>query len=147
VTIQASVQSIAPLSSAVVYHDGKVWKELTLSDDHRIASFQGTVPVKGSGWFTLYAEGPHTNALDINFPQAETNAIRVYAGAEKIRNRESAEYFMRWIDKLQIMADAWPFWRSQAEKDHVFAQFQKARKAYEGFAAEAGSGKLISSAE
>jgi hypothetical protein len=53
-----------------------------------------------------------------------------------IRNRASAEYFVRWIDKLQVMAEAWPGWRSQAEKDHVFAQFSEARKVYQRLARE-----------
>ena len=55
----------------------------------------------------------------------------------KIRNRASAEYFMRWIDTLRKMADEWPMWRSQKERDHVFAQFAEARKVYEKLAAEA----------
>jgi hypothetical protein len=69
--------------------------------------------------------------------QAATNAIRIYVGNQKIRNRESAEYFVRWIDKLQAQAEEWPFWRSQKEKDHVYAQFRQARSVYESFAREA----------
>ena len=38
-----------------------------------------------------------------------------------------AEYAIEWIDKLTAMAEAAPGWRSQWEKDHVFAQFQEAR--------------------
>ena len=51
-------------------------------------------------------------ALDGEYPQAATNVIRVYVGDQKIRNRESAEYFLSWIDKLRGMAEAWPWWRS-----------------------------------
>jgi len=145
VNIEASVQSITPISKAYIYYNSQVWKELSLSGDHKLAMFKGPAPVTGSGWFALYAEGPRSDLLDINYVQAGTNAIRVYSGNQKIRNRESAEYFMRWIDKLQKQADAWPFWRSQMEKDHVFAQFQKARKIYEGFAQEAGNVRLPSS--
>jgi hypothetical protein len=31
-------------------------------------------------------------------------------GNQTIRNRESAEYVVRWIDKLQAQAEEWPFW-------------------------------------
>ena len=54
------------------------------------------------------------------------------------RSVESAEYSIRWIDQLREMAEAWPGWRSPAERDHVFAQFDEARAIYERFAAEAG---------
>ena len=63
--------------------------------------------------------------------------IRVYVGDGKIRNRASAEYFFRWIDKLHIMAGAWPWRRSDWEKQHVFAQFEEARRVYERLASEA----------
>jgi hypothetical protein len=61
-------------------------------------------------------------------------------GNGKIRNRESAEYFIRWIDKLQDKAGKWPGWRSQSEKDHVFRQFDEARRIYECLAKEAIDG-------
>jgi hypothetical protein len=74
---------------------------------------------------------------DPSYPQAVSNAIRVYVGDGKIRNRESAEYFIAWIDKLGKMAEADTGWRSQAEKDRVFAQFEKAKQVYAERAREA----------
>ncbi|HWB96054.1 MAG TPA: CehA/McbA family metallohydrolase, partial [Bryobacteraceae bacterium] len=130
--IEGAVTSIAPLTKVAIYHAGKEWKTLPLQ-----GAFHEQVTVTESGWYTLYAEGPPSRWLDSTFPQAETNAIRVYVGDQKIRNRESAEYFVRWIDKLHAMADAWPWWRSEAEKKHVFGQFDEARKIYEKLAAEA----------
>jgi hypothetical protein len=55
-----------------------------------------------------------------------------------IRDHASAEYGMRWVDKLTEMALEWPGWRSQAEIDHVMDQFQEARWVYEGLAEAAG---------
>jgi hypothetical protein len=31
---------------------------------------------------------------------------------------------------LQELAEAWPDWRSEAEKDHVYGQFDAAREVY-----------------
>ena len=144
VKVRARVWSITPLTRAVIYHNGKPYRELSINKAAWTA--QGSEPcaevtfeaeVKQSGWFSLYAEGPNSELLDVTFPQAGTNAIRVYVGDGKIRNRASAEYFMRWIDTLRKMADEWPMWRSQKERDHVFAQFAEARKVYEKLAAEA----------
>jgi hypothetical protein len=47
---------------------------------------------------------------------------------------------MEWIDTLRELADEWPGWRSEAEKTHVYGQFDEARAVYEGFAREARQG-------
>ena len=52
----------------------------------------------------------------------------------------SADYALRWIDKLQLMADDWPGWRSERERIHVFTQFEEAREIYRRRRAEAGGG-------
>lgn len=53
-----------------------------------------------------------------------------------MRSRASAEYSIRWIDKLREMAEAWPGWRSEKEKAQVFAQFDEARRIYQSFLSE-----------
>lgn len=59
-----------------------------------------------------------------------TNCIRVYVGDKKIRDAESAEYFVRWIEKLRAMTENPDLWRDAAEKEHVFEQFQRAEDIY-----------------
>jgi hypothetical protein len=56
-----------------------------------------------------------------------------------VRSRAAAEYALQWIETLQKMAEAWPGWRSQKEKDHVFAQFEEARVVYRGLLSEASA--------
>jgi hypothetical protein len=129
ITLEGSVQSISPLNKIVIHHNGQVLKEVP-------ANFKESLRVSASGWYSLYAEGPAHSYLDVSFAQAATNAIRVYVGDQRIRNRESAEYFVRWVDKLKSMAEAWPWWRSEAEKKHVFSQFDEARAIYRRLASE-----------
>jgi hypothetical protein len=50
---------------------------------------------------------------------------------QPIRDRASAEYFVRWIDRLTEMAAAHPGWRSDKEKAHVLGQFAEARAIYQ----------------
>jgi Tol biopolymer transport system component len=138
VRIRARVWSVVPLSRVVVFHNGEPLKELAISPPELgkpVAELDGDIDIAGSGWYALYAEGPHARYFDVRFPQAGTNAIRVYAGEQKIRTRASAEYFVRWIDKLQTMANAWRWWRSPKERDHVLRQFQEARRVYQDLAA------------
>lgn len=132
VSVEGTIWSIAPLTKVVLYSNGQVLKDLPAS-----GRFGFQIPVSRSGWYSVYAEGPASRYLDAKYAQAATNAIRVYVGNRPIRNRESAEYFIRWIDKLRKMADQWLWWRSDAEKRHVFAQFDQARSVYEKLAREA----------
>ncbi|MEK7405932.1 MAG: CehA/McbA family metallohydrolase [Acidobacteriota bacterium] len=126
VTLEGSVTSIAPLEKVVIYANGRALKQLSVA-----GAFRERVPLTESTWFSLYAEGPPYRFLDGNYLQAATNAIRVYVGEQPIRNRASAEYFIRWIDKLSELASQWPWWRSEREKQHVLAQFAEARRVYQ----------------
>jgi TolB protein len=126
VELEGSVWSFAPLSKVAIYNNGKIVRELPKS-----GGFKEKIQVAHSGWYTLYAEGAPDKRLDTQYPQASTNAIRVYVGDEKIHNAESAEYFVRWMDKLRVMVAEWPGWRSDAEKKRVLAQVEEARAAYE----------------
>jgi len=137
VTVEGSVRSVVPLSKVLIYSRAGVAKEIPLEAGGKTAHFRGRLHVAASDWFSLYAEGPESPLLDAEYPQALTNVVRVYAGDGKIRDRASAEYFIRWIDKLRASAEAWPGWRSEREKEHVFRQFDEARSVYERLAREA----------
>ena len=131
------MHSITPISKLRIYRNGVVFREIPIGGDGRSAMFKEDVRVGESCWFSLYAEGPPSEFLDAEFPQAATNAIRVYTGDRKIRNAESAQYFIRWIEKLRASALEWPWWRSEKEKSHVLGQFAEAQTIYEKLAAEA----------
>lgn len=131
ITVEGRVWSIAPLSKVVLYSNGEVIKDLPTG-----GQFSIKIPVSHSAWFSLYAEGPASRYIDAVYAQAATNTVRVYIGDQPIRNWQSAEYFIRWIDKLHKMASEWPWWRSDAEKRHVGGQFDQARSIYEKLARE-----------
>lgn len=137
VVLEGSVWSFAPLSKVLIHSNGKVLKEIPAAGADKGISFREEIKVGESSWFSLYAEGPPHPHLDAEYPEAATNAIRVYVGDRKIRNRESAEYFVRWIDKLRALCEDWPWWRSAREKEHVFRQFDEAREVYVQRAKEA----------
>ena len=138
VVIQAQVWSIAPLNRVVIYRNGQVWRDLPLDAEGHGSRLQETVQVDESAWFSLTAEGaPGSHPLDALYPQAATSAVRVYVGTQKIRSRQSAQYFVRWIEKLQAMAEAWPGWRSEKEKRHVLSQFSEASAVYRSLGSEA----------
>jgi hypothetical protein len=136
ITLEGDVWSLTPLAKVAIYRNGEIWKQFTPGDTR--TSFRETVRIDRSGWFSLVAEGaPEKSAVEPSYAQAVSNAIRVYIGDGKIRNRASAEYFIAWIDKLRKLAEPWPGWRSQTEKDKVFAQFENAKAVYAQRAREA----------
>jgi TolB protein len=137
VTLEGSVRSVGPLSKVTVFHRGGVFREIPLNADGKGAQFKEQVRITDSDWFALAVEGPQFDYFDATYLLAGSSAVRVYAGDRKIRDRQSAEYFMKWIDILTDQTKEWPWWRSEAEKAHVFSQYQEARRVYERLAAEA----------
>ncbi len=85
-----------------------------------------------SGWCHLRTEGePEFRfPMDMAYVQAFTNPIWFEVGGAPIQSPESASYGIRWIDRLQELAEAWPGWRSEREQAHVFGQFEQAREVY-----------------
>jgi hypothetical protein len=141
VEVDVKVRSITPLDHVLLIFNGAVIEEIPLAADRRSADFRKTIQVTQSGWFHLRAEGTPADRfpLDADYAQGFTNATWVKVGAMPIRNRASAEYGARWVDKLQQMATTLGVWRSEEEKRRTLAVFDEARQIYRRFAAEAGS--------
>ena len=138
VQVHAQVRSIVPLQKVTLYFNGQPAEDIPLAGDRRSANFEKTLSVATSGWYHLRAEGAPADRfpLDTAYPQGFTNPVWVLVGGQPVRNRAAADYALRWIDKLQQLAEAWPGWRSQKEKDHVYAQFEEARQIYRRLGSE-----------
>jgi TolB protein len=136
--VQVQVRSIVPLQKITLYFNGAPVEDIPLGPDRRSADFEKTTTVSRSGWYHLRAEGGAADRfpLDTSYAQAFTNPVWIVVGNQPIRDKASAEYSLRWIDKLQKLADAWPGWRSPKEKAHVYGQFDEARTVYRRFAQE-----------
>jgi hypothetical protein len=137
VTIEATVRSAGPLSKLAVYHKGGILRELPLQPDGCGAHFKEQVNVTRSDWFSLAAEGPNYPPFDTTIALAATNAIRVYVGDGRIRDRASAEYFLRWIDKAQERVEHWPWWGAPSEKAAILAHCDEGRQMYRRLIEEA----------
>jgi TolB protein len=139
VDVHVNVRSIVPLQTVTLYFNGRPVQQIPLSGDRKSAEFQQPITVGRSGWYHVRAEGAAGDRfpLDTGYPQGFTNPVWVLVGNQPIRDRASAEYSLRWIDKLQTLAEAWPGWRSAKEKAHVYGQFDEARRIYRRFAEEA----------
>jgi TolB protein len=148
VTVSGWVKSIVPLEKVMLISNGEMLAQIPLTGDRKTLEFTREMKVTRSSWIHLRVEGAPSerHPLDTGFAQAFTNPIWLRVGNQPVRNLESAEYAIKWIDKLKTLAAAEPGWRSQKERDHVFAQFEEAREIYRRFAAEAAAVKTTSEA-
>jgi hypothetical protein len=135
------IYSITPLERAEILFNGEVIASIPFSGDRTQLSFERSFRPEESGWYHVRVNGDEGESfpMDITWVQAATNPIWVEVDGAPVRSAESADYSLAWIDKLQSMAEAWPHWRSQVEKDHVYAQFDEARAVYRRFKEEAAT--------
>lgn len=141
VVVAGRVRSITPLETVTLVFNGEPIEKIALSADRKSAEFSRTVRVTASGWYHLRAEGAPAERfpLDTAFAQGFTNPVWVTLADRPVRSRSAAEYCLKWIDLLQQQAEAWPDWRSDKEKAHVFAQFDEARAVYRRLLNEAAA--------
>jgi TolB protein len=131
VTFKGTLNSIAGLERFELVSNGQVVHTIPLTGDQRSASFELPLDIKASGWYSLRAIGRAlTFPIENSRPMAVTNPIFVTVGTQPIRSKASADYFVKWIDKLTAMASADRGWRSDKEKAHVLGQFTEARNIY-----------------
>ena len=139
VSVRARVRSITPLTRAWLVHNGREVGEVPLAADRTTGDFEGEVAVTGSGWIHLRAEGvpEERYPLDARYAQAFTNPVWFTVGGVPIRDADSADYSLAWIERLTEMAEEWPGWRSEDERRSVFDQFREAAAVYERLKGEA----------
>lgn len=131
VTFKGALHSIAPLERFELVSNGQVVHTIPLAGNMRAGTFELPVDVNTSGWYSLRAVGrPRTFPVENSRPLAVSNPIHVIVGTQPIRSKASADYFVKWIDKLTVMADANKNFRSDKERAHVLGQFREAREIY-----------------
>jgi TolB protein len=113
---------------------------IPLSADSMRADAVIPLPVTRSGWFTLraWSRGAREPVLDI-YPFATTSPIYVTVGGRPVRNARDAEYFARWIERLEAAARAHTGWNDATERSEVLERLGRARAVYLARMAPAGN--------
>ena len=111
--------------------NGSVVATIPLRGDHTTASDTVSIPVARSGWYLLraWSDRPTLPILDL-YPFGSTGPIYVRIGREPVRSREDADFFVRWIDRLDQAAQAHDAWNTPEERDHVLGLLAEARAVY-----------------
>ena len=130
--ITGKLRSIVDVGSVKLICNGELIQEIFLDENKRELNFDMNFEVRESGWCHLRTEGKAEarGYLDVRYPQAFTNPIWFSVDGNAIQNEGAVQYALGWIEKLEDLAAQWPGWRSEQERSHVFAQFEKAREVY-----------------
>ena len=137
-TYQAFLRSQVPLEFFEVVWNGEVVARHPLIDTRRFADVTGKLKVKGPGWLLLRAgsNSAHPDLPDL-YPFASTNPIWVEtADASVYRSKESAAWFLPWIDQIDKAVQSFPAFRSEQERKTILEQVAAARSFYQGIAVQ-----------
>ena len=141
VKYRATLRANFPVDHLEMIWNGSVAASLETGSDHRSADVMGELPVTGSGWLLLRAwnDGPDPDVLDI-YPYATTSPVYVRVDDRPRRSRDAAEYFLRWLARIQSATEQNASYRTAAERAAVLQDVGRARRFYEQCRSEAPGG-------
>ena len=134
VTVRAQVNSIFPMSTLSVVRNGEVVASLDLTHaENGHAELTRAIDMPESGWLALRVDGDgkshHLVMKSSVF--AHTAPVYLTRGSAPTRSAESAQYFVKWIDRSIELIEAEQTWNSAADKQHAVDVFRRGRQVYE----------------
>jgi TolB protein len=129
----AWLRSIVPIDHLEVICNGRVVRDLKLTDDRESADVADAIPLSQSGWCLLraWSDKAEHPVLDA-YPYATTSPIYVSVAGSAAKPVEDAAYFIAWIDRMIKDAGSNRDWNTQAEKNSVLDLLNRARGIYVG---------------
>jgi hypothetical protein len=126
------LRSMVPVDHLEVVYNGEVVKTINPGGNRKSADLRGRVRVNESGWLLLRAwnDGSHPGVFDL-YPYATTTPVYVNIDGKAPRSREDAEYFIAWIERIRESAAEHPDYNSEAERDAVLSNLDRAEGVFE----------------
>ena len=127
----AFLRSQVPIDLFEIIYNGDVIASHTLTGTKQSADVTGSIKVKTSGWLLLRAWNDlgHPDLFDL-YAYASTNPVYIVSDLSNPKQRSSAEYFLKWIDRIEKKMDELPF-RTPKEKQAVLDDVQRAKNYYQ----------------
>jgi hypothetical protein len=132
--VKASARSQFPMDRVELVRNGEVVKSLEVKNVDGVASaeFEGEVEVAESGWLALRAHGPAVPET-VREPAAHSNPVWITVqGKPNPMATTDAEFFLKWIDRLQGDFEKRGRFPNEERKRRVLQQLEKAREFYRG---------------
>jgi len=133
VKFTAWLRSIVPIDHLELICNGRVVRELKLTDDRETADVDDAISISQSGWCLLraWSERAEDPVLDA-YPYATTSPIYIAVAGSAAKPIEDAAYFVAWIDRMIQDAKSNRDWNTEAEKTSVLDLLNRARRIYVG---------------
>jgi TolB protein len=130
-TAVVGLESNVPVDHLEIVGNGAVVATLPLRGGGTTAHDTVAIPVTRSGWYVLraYSDRAELPVLDL-YPFASTSPIYVRVGDEPVRSREDAEFFVRWIDRVEQGVQRHAGWNTAGEQAAVLHLLREARAVY-----------------
>jgi len=129
VSVRASASWQGPLDRVELVYNGAIVGTGKISADRLTATLEQTTPIDRSGWicFRAYAQ---------DGTLAHTSPIYLSVADKAAASQKDAQYFLQWIDRLQVKLNERSRIPSPALRTHVGRQLSAAREVYRKIAAE-----------
>ena len=134
IAVRAAARSQFAMDRVELVHNGEVIESLqvTPGDGGFAASFDGELEIAESGWLAVRAHGPATGEV-IREPAAHSNPVWIeVSGTANSIAKKDADYFLKWIDRLQADFETRGRIPNDEIKRRVLHQLEQARKFYRG---------------
>jgi len=125
------LRSNVPIDHLELVLNGET-REIALGGDRRTADTTVTVAVERSGWLLLRARSDRAiePVLDL-YPYGTTSPVYLTVAGAPARSVDDANYFLRWIDRLEAAAKASRDWNTDAERAATLDLIRRAREEFE----------------
>jgi hypothetical protein len=112
------LRSIVPIDHLELVLNGKAVRTIRLAKGRTTADFEGAVPITGNGWLLVRAwnDGAVPEVFDI-YPYGTTNPVFIRTAGAATHCGADADFFLKWLDRLQAAASAHQGYNTAAERD------------------------------
>jgi TolB protein len=126
------LRSLVPLDHLEIIGNGGVVAAIPLHGERTAADTTVSLDVSGSGWYVLraYADRAEEPVLDI-YPFASTSPIYVTVADRPVRSRADADYFLRWLDRLEAAVSGYDGWNTTQERRLILDHIRAARTVFQ----------------
>ena len=122
------LRSIVPVDHLEIVMNGKVVHTVHLTGTRMSADFAGQLHVRGNGWLLVRAwnDAARAEIFDL-YPYATTNAVFFRSSGTDTHCGSDAQFFLKWIDRLENVAAANEDYNTAEERAATLAQIRAAR--------------------
>jgi len=137
VKVVAKAWCNVPLRRVEIVQNGKVAATQAIAEKSSPESvWQTEIDVERSGWIAVRTSGPAHPDNPGGEAFAHTSPVYVEVAGKPAQTREDAEFFLKWIDRLDLALRERNRFLTPADKAHAAAQMDAARAVYAKLAAK-----------